>query len=721
MARSSAADFKEYCLQFYRELNHPYLPNEKLAVNIGDLETCLDIFDGILSIECHEQSLRGLREQFYSAFGRYLDSPRNEIGLLCNSVDKLSALIDPFLKKVALHFMPNKKFKTPDGKLVPLWKTSKYVVVLEALDIIKGSEIVKKSPSYWARKSTDLALLREGFTARQKGVHESRVHNLEGLEKEVYGIIGTYIVVCLKLCKTLAVIQSFEKIVEKRRAVYLFEERLRSYPITSSFFSRKEYLLIYRYRSAIDPDVEGKKFLILNYLAGKGPCFYWFKRKDKPIMVEWAKKYLGESKDEIIRKNAIRFLTQNSTITPRLNTFLRALPYYEEKEELARYMGKFARPSDRNKLLRLCTDKREEVAHVSRKLISKMFPKIDEPFRQIARSKSAAKRLLVRLIIRNFADQKHLDEYRSFAKIKDQGEQIIYIYCLGEVGTEEDLKVLSNWITSRRRNESVRIASWYSISRIAGRMGDCQLVWSVINKKDQTIKIAGLEALTRSAIGPNFESLFSKGFVERFGLSDIILQIATERDREVIRSYLAKATLDYGVRDLVLCLCRIGGSKDFEFLLNLFSRHKPKIEFQNHVKVADAMARICSERKSSSLKKYINCKEFWSYILPEQRRPKKKRLPVENIDNQAFMRRLIAASFIEKAGRGDIGLIQKLLRHYYKWIGYKAATKFSQIGVSRDLDVLNETLWNLGEDELKYAEPALHALCLLDEQLHKLA
>jgi len=339
--------------------------------------------------------------------------------------------------------MPSKKFRTPQGKLVPLWKTSKYVDVLEALGVIKASEIGKKSSSYWARKSADLGILREGFTARQKGVHESRVHKLEDLEKTVYSILGTYVVVCLKLCTTRAMIQSFEKIVEKRRAVYLFDERLRSYPITNSLFSKKEYLLIYRHRSTINPDVEGKKFLFLNYLAGRGPCFYWFKAKDKPIMVAWAKKHFAEATDEVIRQNAIRFFTQYSTTAPRLNTVLRTFPYYEEKEELARYIAEFARPGDRNRLLELCNDKREEVAHVSRKLVSKMFPTIDEPFKRIARSKSAAKRFLLRLIIRHFADEEDLEQYRGFANVRDRAQQIIYIYSLGEVGTAEDIELLS--------------------------------------------------------------------------------------------------------------------------------------------------------------------------------------------------------------------------------------------------------------------------------------
>ena len=124
---------------------------------------------------------------------------------------------------------------------------------------------------------------------------------------------------------------------------------------------------------------------------------------------------------------------------------------------------------------------------------------------------------------------------------------------------------------------------------------------------------------------------------------------------------------------LVLALCKVGDSKDCEFLLNLFSKYKDKIDFHNHVRVANSMAKICTNKTSSALKKFINCKEFWSYILAGQQRPKRQ-LPVGNIDNQAFMRRVIVACFLEKSDRTDINLIQKLLHHYYKWIAYKAAS-----------------------------------------------
>jgi len=718
MPRYNPRELKEYCLQFYRELNNPYSFSRKSPINVSDLETSVDILDSILDLESKEKSFRGLKDQFYSAFTSYLSLPRNQIGSLCVNIDKLSALIDPFLKKVALYFLPDCKITIKNGNRIPLWKTPKYIDILETLKVIKTSEIQKTSSSYWQGKPPDLAILRDGFTARQKGVHESRIHNLEGLEKIVYSIIGTYIIVCLKILKDPVIYGKFAQIIEKSRAAYLFEERVRSFPITGTFFSKKEHLLIYKHRSGIVPDIDGKKFLFLNYLAGRGPCFYWLKEEDQQIIISWAEQFLKEYTDEMIKKNALRFLIENSTPSIKLQTFLESFSDYEDKEELAEYITRFGKPSDRNIVVKLCNDKREEVALASEYLTAKIFSKIDDALKRIAISKSITKRKLTRSIIRNLAKKDDLNQYRNFPDIRDKAQQIIFIYCLGEVGSEEDFELLTNWLRIKRRNETLRIACWYSISRIANRLRNSKVILSLVNNRDSTVKIASLEAMTRDGIGKNFKSLVFKSLMNGLEISDIILEISAPGDNKIIRSYLAKAELNYGVRDLVLALCKVGDFNDFTFLFNLFSEYKDKIMFQNHVRVAEGMAQLCSRKLSLALKKYINSKEFWSYIFSEKPRPK-RRLPVKNIENQAFMRRIIAACFIKNADRPDINILRKLIHHDYKWIAYKAVTRFSHIAKRKELDNLTQDLWNLDEGDLNRFAPALVALCLLDKKIYK--
>ncbi len=717
MVRSNLSDIKEYCLQFYRELNHPYSFGKKVSINISDLEMAVDILDGILGIESGEKSFRGLQDQFYAAFSNYLQLPRGKIGSLCIAADKLSSLIEPFLKKVALHFLPSRKIITENDTKLPLWKTSNYADILEALELIKKSKIHTKTAGYWEKEPADLAILRYGFTARQKGVHESRIHSLEELEKIIYSTIGSYIIVCLRISKIKPLFKKLDEIIQRQRSVHLFEERARSYPITGTLLSTKEHLLIYKWRKEISPDVEGKKLLFISYLAGSGPCFYWFKNEDKNIMLAWAKELLATSEDEIIKENATRYLLGNSPTPLKLQEIITNFYSYENKEELSEYIKQFGKSSDIPILLKLCSDKREEVALASQELLSYMFPKVNEVLKKLARSKSPDKKKLLRMVIKNLAQKSDLGLYRNFANIRDKAEQIIYIQCLGELGEDEDLRSLSDWVTTKRRNGILRTACWYSISRIANRLGMSSQVWSLVNKKDRIAKLAALEAMSRNGIGTNFKSLFSKQFVNRFHLANIILEIVSPGDNRIIRSYLAKVKLDYDVRDIVLALCKIGDAGDFKFLLDLFCNYRDKIEFQNHVRIADGMAKICNKKQSRSLGKFISSSEFWTYILPEDNRAKRP-LPVKNIDNQAFMRRVIAACFIEKTTRKDINILRKFLNHNYKWIAYKAAAKFAKVGYVSDLDNLTLSTWNLDQGKLKEANAIIYALCLLDKKLY---
>ncbi len=427
MAKLNRSDFKEYCLQFYRELNHPCSSTKKVLVNISDLETAVDILDGILSIESKEKGFSGLQNQFYAAFNDYLKLPRNEIGSLCIAMDKLSALIDPFLKKVALHFLPNKTIETKNGKRILLWKTSNYIDILEALKVISKSKMYKKTVAYWERQPADLAILREGFTARQKGVHESRIHNLEELEKIAYTAIGSYIIVCLHISKSPLTHKKLDEAIQRRRAVHLFDERVRSHPITGTLLSKREHLFVYKWRKEIPASIEGKKFLFMNYLASGGPCFYWFDKSDKDILTAWAEELLQTSEDGIIRQNAIRYLVENSTEPLKLRALVENFRYYEDKEELAQYIKRFAKTSDITILLKLCSDKREDVALASQQTVSKMFSGINETLKKLANSKSPVKIKILRLIIRNVADTNDLKKYQSFNNIKDKAEQVIYI------------------------------------------------------------------------------------------------------------------------------------------------------------------------------------------------------------------------------------------------------------------------------------------------------
>jgi HEAT repeat protein len=711
------AAYKEYCSRYFGELRNPFSA-ATLPVDSADLEASLEIFESILAAGPSPKQLKGLETQFYSAFNSYLGLPRTQIGNLGNALDKLANLVDPFMKQVAFHFLPQKEVTQKNSHRVLLWKTPNYTQVLEVLGVIEVATIYKDQSSFWEKQSATAAILRKGFSARQRGAHESRIHTLQELEAEAYSIIGQYVVICLHLLHDPALSAQINKFTEKARTILLLRERVRTFSLTNTLLSRKEHLLLYRHRNAIDPDLAQKRFLFLNYIAKKGPCFFWMK-SDTPAAIEWAWYFMKTSQDEEGRRIAIQYLLTHKEPVP-LALVVETLSSYADKVELAQYLRQSKTSRDRVLLLSLSRDKREEVAAEAKCLLTEMFPRIDTTFKALALSRSETKRKLLRLLIKNIADPNHIDRYRTFQNINDLALRVIYIYCLGEVGDASDVSHLRQFADRKRLNRRVSIAFWYALTRIYSRLGLSEDVKHILAKKDGSIFEAAVAALTRKGLGRDLSFLLAQAkFSEQRTriVCDALTDLVIRTDRKILREFLSSARLHNNTRGAVLALCQVGNSSDCAYILRLVGKAQYKIDLYNHVRIAEALSSICSHRLGVRLKRYLNCPEFWKYIEGGKKRPR-SRLPIKETENQALIRRLLAACFLKVASRSEIWLIMKLLGHNYAWIAKKAAERIGEIGNERDLDKLNERLLRKGDLETDESTQILDGLCAIDQRLY---
>lgn len=282
--------FREYCLQHFRELRHTYGGSARV-IDPPDLEASLDILESVLAATPSPSQLRGLETQFYSAFQAYLTLPRTALGDLLIAVDRLSSLVEPFLKKIAFHFLSGRavtKKTTAGDRQVPLYRTSNYVDILEGLGIVSVSGLYKDQDSFWRSQPADTAILRKGFTSRQQGTHEARIHTLCEMEEAAYFIIGQYVVICLHLLHDPSVARQVDSLTERTRVLYLLREKVRAFSLTGTLLSQREHVLLYKYRAHVVPEPREKKYLFLNQLAGRGPSGYWL-TKDKQLTLEWAR------------------------------------------------------------------------------------------------------------------------------------------------------------------------------------------------------------------------------------------------------------------------------------------------------------------------------------------------------------------------------------------------------------------------------------------------
>lgn len=713
--------FREYCHTYYQSLRNPF-SDVSDPLDPGDLDASIEICDSILSIGPSAEQFRGLENRFYAAFRRYVTEPRTDIGTLANTVDRLANLVEPFLKKIAYHFLPSESVTigpSGGGRNIPLWKTNSYPQILERLGLVTMSDLYRDQPAFWEGQLAGVALLRVGFASRHRGAHESRIQTLEELEATAYAVIGQYLVICLHLLRRHGISSLIQGFVEKARVTYLLRERARSYALTESLLSRREHLLLYRHRRDIAPEDHEKKFLFFSYLAGHGPVFYWL-GQDRSGAIGWARSALQTSSDELVKKNAVVYLLRNGERIP-LTTVLATLGSYADKTDLAKYLRLCATREDKGELLALATSRKEEVALAATELFASMCKRTDPLVKRLAGSASESRQVIFRATISQLARSTRRKLYRTFSRVSDAALQIAYIHCLGEVGTTQDAKALEAWLRQRLRDERRRAACTYALTRICGRLRRVPQVRALLRSRSRACFVAAVDGLTRQALGRDLDYLLAqanRGVARKRKVCEALLRLATKADLATLRRFFANSPIDNNTRDLVLALCRVGTVRDCLLILRRISTSRSRIDLFNHVRIADALAPIAGKRLRPMLIRALESAEFWKYIEPASRRPR-RRLPIRHIDNQALMRRLLAACFIQVASRRDAGRIKELLMHNYDWIAQRAAEKLSELGRETDLDELNEKLLRARDVESSELNSRLKGLCALDRSLYE--
>jgi hypothetical protein len=597
LAQMSPQDsFREYCLQYYKELRHP-LSAAVESIDPGDLNAGIELFQNVLETGPSSAQYRGLEVQFYSAFTSYATGSRTGIGALCNAIDRLAGLIEPFLKKIAFHFLGERTVSkdTPKGKIeIPLSKSANYGDIIEALGIVTVQDLSKRQDIFWQQQSPRLAILRQGFSSRHKGAHESRIHSLEEVEKAAYSVIGQYLVICLSLLQNPSVTQQVHAFTERARVAYLLRERARMYPLARALLSRREHLLLYRHREHIHPDLSEKRFLFLNYMARRGPCFYWL-RGSGGEATAWARELSEAGLDEQVKKNVLRYLLEHRQRIPLLS-LLRFFGEYSDKVELARHMAQCATSKDKGLLLSLTTDRREEVALEAKRLVSEFRFPLNSQIKKLVRSASDSRIRTLRLIIPSCAKTALHARYRSFPQLEDPLHRIYYAYCLGEVGDEADLRILRTTLSRKRLDRRLRIACSYATARIGCRLGHAEEVMALIRRRQKLVSFAALDAVTGDGFGCRLSALWtgkSRDPARAKRIAEAVLRIAAKEDRKEIRTMLSLSPLGNDTRDLLLALCKVGRVEDCSFVLRLLARAPERVELFNNVRIAEAVASMC--------------------------------------------------------------------------------------------------------------------------------
>lgn len=706
----------DYCKRFYKVLKHPFYLKAVEEIDDNKLEEALLLFEHILEERVMEVTLQDIDVRFNSAFNSYLYVPRFDFGNLSNSIEKLASLLDPFLKKMVFLFYSNLNIQK-GNKLIPLWQTSDFSDILEKLKICT-CDLRKKSDDYWRSQDCKQAMLRVAFASRHKSVHESHFYNLIELEKIAYSVIGTYIITCLKIIEDKNIMDKLSFKMNLRRFKNLLKYKVEAYDTTKTLLSKDEYLNIYLYRENTILDENDIYFLFLNYLDEKGPIFFWLKDIGKNTLIKWAKKCM-ETKlsNEIIMKNTIRYLIRNGE-TFKLELLSDIFSAYTEKEELASYIRMFAKKEDLDILLKLYTrSKAEEIVEASKDVLSKIISKEEKLLYKLIQSESEKKRILLEKIIKELANKSKLCYYRNFINAKDPLKQIFLIYLLGEIGKKEDINLIKDWLSRRRRNSKVTYTCWYAITSIACKIRNYNLVNKLINSDNTIISNASLNTVTREGLNGKIKKIINLNKNKEIKI-DVLARISNHEDLEIIKRYLKRIKLNNTARPLILTICELGSPEEFDFLLDLFLNYPNSIEFYNHIRIANAMGNLCERDKQlDKLKQFINSPDFWSFY--RNNRPHNK-INIKKYENLPLIRRIIAYAFCKIASYEEKFFLRKLLEHNYSWISNLAIHPYIKISDKNDLNnLIKYILTNIDKLEEEKIGNLIKTICNLDQKLYE--
>ncbi len=702
VSSSLKGSFRNYCLQHLVTLHHP-LTDATESIHDADIEAACDVFESVVAAEGTPRQFSGLEDQFYSAFSAYLTLPRTELGNLCVAVDRIAGLIDPFLKNLALHLYPDRvltKVRNDKKEKVLLWKTSNYADILEELGIISLSELRNDKDSYWSVQLARYAIVRKGFAFRHRGVHESRMLTLWEMESTAYAIVAQFLVICLHVMRDSQLTEKLRILTERTRALYLLHDRVRSFPLTQNLLSIREHGLLYQYRRDLKPDIQEKRFLFLNYLAGRGPCFFWLGQEPADLVLRWAEEIYKTTGDFNIKKASARFLLRARSRLP-LESLLSLFSDYADKAELASYIARVTAVSDRGALMPLVHGKREEVALEAAKLFVRCSSRIDAVLRRLAISSSTQRIGLLRTCIRHVARPEHIPTYRASITKGNRANRVLNALCLGEVGEPSDLQTLKSLIKNKRTARGVRETFLYASGRIADRIKDRDFLRRLINGRENATFLAGVTTTTRTGLGSDLTLLLHQAAhspKRRQAVSELLERVCVRGDRLFLRRFLRLYGLDNSTRHAILALCRVGLPEDCRFLLGLFLNCARKIELFNHVRIAEAIAGLCSSELRPYLGRYLKSHEFWRYVKPNEPRARGG-LPIRNTENLPLVRRITAACFVAVATSRDRRTVLRLLRHNYGWIASKACEGIRRIGRQEDIDKLVTDLLATKDEE----------------------
>jgi hypothetical protein len=179
-------EIKEYLVNHYYIIEHPFAPDKKLKISKADIEIAAAKLFEYLDADFELEQLKTLSLRFYESFAHYWGCNRYKKDEQINAFSSLVKNFEPFVKKVAAIKSRNVSL----GK-----KSLNNETISNAMTFT--SDIDKHQEDYWKDKDIKEACIRIVYPYRHKEAHEARDYFPYQMEKIVFYMFAAIIFICL--------------------------------------------------------------------------------------------------------------------------------------------------------------------------------------------------------------------------------------------------------------------------------------------------------------------------------------------------------------------------------------------------------------------------------------------------------------------------------------------------------------------------------------------
>ncbi len=471
---------------------------------------------------------------------------------------------------------------------------------------------------------------------------------------------------------------------EFKRFQELLSSKGAAFSTTGALLTNQEMVALYKHRERIVPDESALHLLLLSWLAGEGPALYWLLNPEcKKQILNWLASQFAKE-DFRGEQNAAGILLQLTLERRSLTEAdFEGLKRYKSALELASLMSRDASELSDRVILRGLRHRREEVRRVSCDIVKgrlragqwRLLEAIKEgssPHMKDAYYECATS---VDLPIAPTGGARAIEEYRNLQAIQ----------------RSSNVEEASAAYVRLKKMRPGRDTSLLGENLLRLKQGQLDAVGKALDTRSSD----GVEAVCRCFAGPlsaqEFQYLLETyahsngaGPVEDERADAVARAIARTVRPELaplLRGCVQQIRFASSARWLVLGLLSHGQVEDVDIVLQRIAETDSHIEFENHTRLGQALARRMMAVASGVpefLQDVMKRREFWEY---RDRGPFASHalLGLKAVENRALYIRIAAYAAIGAARNIDLEVLFGLMVHPYGLIARAAVIRLVRI------------------------------------------